>query len=558
MRRALFLAMVFLLLSAAPAHALNVVVVDLAITNSTPVTLSLTDSDNGGGGSCWSDISADCVSGPPAEIDPGATVHVYVANDQLLPDVQGHVTYQGANTQAGFFHSGVTLDFHNPPTTPSTLTCDSILYFNCSGLTFDPHGVLQGSTSVVATDICPGSIAGPCEWTADAEWGSEGSANGDFEGPTGLSLDMHPFVYVVDTGNNRVQMFDNDGTWLTSFGSAGTGNGQFQEPLGVAANPYEPMTADGDVYVISSLNGVVQRFARFGDFIGSWSGGQNPFNLPTGAAVAPSGDVWVTDTNNNVVDAFSADGAFKSNLGGTQFGAFTTPRGIAIASDGTVYVVDSGNNRVQFFDQTGQGLGVFGSLGGALGELNAPWGVAVVPSGSVAVTDPGNGRVDVFSSSGAALTAFGVPGSDAGEFQNPQGIAADAAGNIYVADNGNNRVQKFSRSSNLVTIVGRPAVGAARRAVPRRVRIALRCAAPGKRRCGGLLTLHNRRGLLGRRRFSIRTARKATMSLPLSRAARSRLRRGRGVFGLLLAHVRQPNGLAHVTHGKRVLLRAHR
>jgi hypothetical protein len=97
---------VFLLLSAAPAHALYVVVLDIAITNSTPVTLSLTDSDNGGGGSCWSDISADCVSGPPAEIDPGATVHVYAANNQLLPDVQGHVTYQGANTQAGFFHPG--------------------------------------------------------------------------------------------------------------------------------------------------------------------------------------------------------------------------------------------------------------------------------------------------------------------------------------------------------------------------------------------------------------------------------------------------------------------
>jgi DNA-binding beta-propeller fold protein YncE len=44
-------------------------------------------------------------------------------------------------------------------------------------------------------------------------------------------------VYVADLGNNRVEIFNSKGTYLSQFGSKGTGNGQFYGPYGVAIDP---------------------------------------------------------------------------------------------------------------------------------------------------------------------------------------------------------------------------------------------------------------------------------------------------------------------------------
>jgi len=40
-----------------------------------------------------------------------------------------------------------------------------------------------------------------------AQWGGSGTASGRFTGPTGIAFDRNGNVYVVDTGNNRVQKF---------------------------------------------------------------------------------------------------------------------------------------------------------------------------------------------------------------------------------------------------------------------------------------------------------------------------------------------------------------
>ena len=52
-------------------------------------------------------------------------------------------------------------------------------------------------------------------------------------GPSGLSIDANDNIYVTDKNNNRIQIFTNDGQFISKFGVSGAGDGQFSGPEGV-------------------------------------------------------------------------------------------------------------------------------------------------------------------------------------------------------------------------------------------------------------------------------------------------------------------------------------
>ena len=70
--------------------------------------------------------------------------------------------------------------------------------------------------------------------------GQEGSANGEFNGPWGITFDFkNQQVIVSDYGNNRLQFFNrHDLTHLLTVGSKGTNLGQFNYPLGLCIQPF--------------------------------------------------------------------------------------------------------------------------------------------------------------------------------------------------------------------------------------------------------------------------------------------------------------------------------
>ena len=110
-------------------------------------------------------------------------------------------------------------------------------------------------------------------------------------------------VYVADFYNNRIQKFDSNGTFITSWGSSGTGNGQFNDPSDVAID------SSGNVYVTDSDNNRVQKFDSNGTFITKWGSagtGNGQFNHPSVVAIDPkTSNVYVADSNNNRVLVFA-------------------------------------------------------------------------------------------------------------------------------------------------------------------------------------------------------------------------------------------------------------
>jgi hypothetical protein len=92
-------------------------------------------------------------------------------------------------------------------------------------------------------------------------WGSNGDANGKINLPVGVAVGGNGHVYVGDTFNDRIQVFNATGGFVRKWGSQGSGNGQFQGPLGVA------VSGTGDVYVADQGNHRIQQFTATGGFI---------------------------------------------------------------------------------------------------------------------------------------------------------------------------------------------------------------------------------------------------------------------------------------------------
>jgi sugar lactone lactonase YvrE len=81
---------------------------------------------------------------------------------------------------------------------------------------------------------------------------------GDFSLPTHVAVDKEGNVFVTDTLNNRVEIFDADGTFISEFGKPGDGPGRFARPKGIAVD------CDGHIWVADEIQSRVQVFDKEG------------------------------------------------------------------------------------------------------------------------------------------------------------------------------------------------------------------------------------------------------------------------------------------------------
>jgi DNA-binding beta-propeller fold protein YncE len=89
---------------------------------------------------------------------------------------------------------------------------------------------------------------------------------GDFAKPTGLAVDQEGNLYVADTLNNRIEIFDADGKFISVFGKSGDGPGYFARPKGVAID------GDGHIWVADGMQDRVQVFNQEAQLLISFGG----------------------------------------------------------------------------------------------------------------------------------------------------------------------------------------------------------------------------------------------------------------------------------------------
>ncbi|MBI5246632.1 MAG: hypothetical protein HY923_05580 [Elusimicrobia bacterium] len=227
-----------------------------------------------------------------------------------------------------------------------------------------------------------------------------------FNSPQGLALDAANSLYVADKGNNRVVKLSADGSLvqlqiarLDHHGRprSGSGPGEFHQPWDVAVD------GNGDVYVADSGNRRIQVFNSSGAF-------QRQFGLGVllstsevrGIALTSEG-LWVSDKELQVIHLFSRAGSLLKTIrdADSVVGEISRMRGLAADRFGALYIVEPNRDRTQKFDPLGKGLLAFGSkkVGLSNADKNAkryltqPIDAAMAPDGSIWITDTGRDRI---------------------------------------------------------------------------------------------------------------------------------------------------------------------
>jgi sugar lactone lactonase YvrE len=168
--------------------------------------------------------------------------------------------------------------------------------------------------------------------------------------PTGVAYGAAKrLVYVVDTVACAVHAYRaDDGTFAFTFGKRGAGAGEFNFPTSIFR------TAQGELFVTDSLNFRVAIFDEAGAPRGSFGhhgDGSGDMALPKGLAVDTDGVVYVADALLDNVQLFDRTGGFLVTVGQRGFGdgEFWLPSGVFINGKGELYVCDTYNRRIQVF-----------------------------------------------------------------------------------------------------------------------------------------------------------------------------------------------------------------
>jgi DNA-binding beta-propeller fold protein YncE len=187
----------------------------------------------------------------------------------------------------------------------------------------------------------------------------ESSISQGLADPGGLAIDNeNRFLYVADAGLDQVLVYDADPPYklLRRIGTGGknhtlTTPGDFAVPTNLAVD------GDGNLYVADTLNDRVEIFDPDGNFIrtfGKAGDGPGYFARPKGIAVDSDGHVWVADGVQDRVQVFTAEGQLLMYMGehGLLPGQFNTVAGLTIDKNNRVFTSEQYPGRVQMFQYT--------------------------------------------------------------------------------------------------------------------------------------------------------------------------------------------------------------
>jgi DNA-binding beta-propeller fold protein YncE len=281
-----------------------------------------------------------------------------------------------------------------------------------------------------------------------------------FDKPMAAAWGPGDRIYVADSRNNRIVVFDRSGRYLLQFGGFGIAKppagtkvtwkpGQLNYPTGVATD------TNGDVYVADFNNDSISVFDDKGTFLrrfpdpyrptGQGSTGRGNTGIAVTAVAVSRGKVYATDAYQVLV--FDTQGKLLKQFGRPGRGpeALDHPNGIAVDDRGRIFVTDSNQSRVTAFTADGE---VLWNTGGSITSLTTaspspfvlPRGITILENHSILVADPLTHQLIKLNQDGALVLKYGDRGEEPGQVNFPNGVAA-RDGLILIADKENNRVQ---------------------------------------------------------------------------------------------------------------------
>lgn len=324
-----------------------------------------------------------------------------------------------------------------------------------------------------------------------ARWGQAGIHEGQLIGPQGLAIDSSNQLYVVDTGNQRIQVFNMDGQFVRVLPTP-----ELIQPVSIA------FSSDGHLFITDKGKNSVFLCNDQGEILKIFYA-----NDPSGLAIVSNETLIVIEKeNHHIVFLDINTGKPIKTLGelGYDIGQFKQPDSILVLSDHHFLVSDRGNGRIQEwntefslfsgspkhdpnrfymisdlavsdnaelfiadyekdtiseFSASGEKINHWGVRGHSGGQFNGPFALLMGPDNHLYISDAGNHRIQVFDTKGNFLFQWGTKGISLGEFHFPTHLTSDHINNVYVVDTFNHRIQKFSANGEPLISWGKNGTG---------------------------------------------------------------------------------------------------
>ncbi|HTZ64931.1 MAG TPA: hypothetical protein VMB51_12580 [Solirubrobacteraceae bacterium] len=293
------------------------------------------------------------------------------------------------------------------------------------------------------------------------QWGSYGTGPGQFGAVSSLAVSSTGNVYLVDAEHDRVEEFDAEGTFVRAWGSPGSGLGQFDfGPGGLGVPPGGAIAVAGNyVFVSDTGNDRVERFTLAGTEPRAWGRrgrGPGEFENPRGLA-ARGRALYVADDGDNRIEEFDIDGRFIRQAGtfGKAAGQFANPFDVAVGPRGHVYVADDNNHRVvqlsarlhyvnslELEAAQAESAGLHPNLGTR--QVSYPRALVVAPGDAIYVAEAAGNRIFVFGGNDQLFATWGISGRAYGQFMLPRDVTGGPTGDALVADTLGGRIEIFN------------------------------------------------------------------------------------------------------------------
>jgi sugar lactone lactonase YvrE len=277
----------------------------------------------------------------------------------------------------------------------------------------------------------------------DQLWRTTGEAE-PLVAPQGLAVDAAGNVWVVDAGSDRIEIFAPDGSFLETWGASGSEEGQFEFAVRTDSDWAGfrgdiAFDAAGNLYVVDTGNHRIQKFAPDRSFLLAWGeegDGDGQFLTALSIAIGPDDSVYVSDADRRDVQKFDANGRFLGITGEYELdnGKPSAAAGVAVDGQGFIWVADQANHRIARFSPDGTFLDAWGVRGTRPGELLNPRDLAIDAAGLVYVIDSNVHRVQLFAPDGRFLAETRSDLTRPDSFTAPQAIALGRDGTVFISD----------------------------------------------------------------------------------------------------------------------------